>query len=474
MTSFSNTPRFLINSPLPFLKLPPARGVPILARPGKPSVNLEKLTGILSHCTSLDPLIAVQSPEHWEDLISNLDNQVDAIFPLSNPAYPTEIWNSHPHPLVKRGVPVIFWSLIEHDEPDFWRFAARDMLNALGADVHIVRNNQEGLSLMKAVAMKRFLRQSKIVIFGEQNFPWNASAAGFKVTEALGLQIVIRPIQDFRSRYHKFSDGDIDQVIQQRLGLRYQIQWVRNQDLHQAVLTYLAIRDILMEEKALGFGVNCFGDLIIHGGRDVPCLAQALLREEGFIAACDGDFIAMTSMVLSTYFLEKPCMTSNLYPVSYVGALTDHFGDPLSPHSSYSKDRWVNIARMAHCGYVGVVPAEMTPSGKINLQDWGGTYEIHRDGRGTGIDGELTKDETITVFSLTFEVNKLIITSGKILETTRHAGMPHNEASLLLEINNLSGFFEEVSRDHVIVIYGDHQRDLEILTDILNLEPRIY
>ncbi|MAT45037.1 MAG: hypothetical protein CL609_22115 [Anaerolineaceae bacterium] len=474
MNDVQNTTRFLIQQPLSFLTRPLARGLPILARPGKPSVNLEKLNQILEGTAQLEDLIAIQNPEHWENLILNVEDSIDALFPLSNPAYPTEIWNSHPYPLVKRGLPVVFWSLIEHDEPDFWRFAARDMLNTLGADVHIVRNNREGLVLMKAFAMKRFLKQSKIVVFGEQNFPWNASAAGFKVTETLGLQISIRPIQNFRDRYDKFTNTEVEAVIKKRLGKRYLLQGVQNTDLQQAIRTYLAIREILIEERAIGFGVNCFGDLIIQGGRDVPCLAQLLLREEGFIAACDGDFIAMTSMVLSTYFLEKPCMTSNLYPVSYIGALTDHFGDPLSPSEDYSTDRWKNIARMAHCGFVGVVSPEMTPNGQVSLRDWGGTYEIHRDGRGCGIDGDLAANQEITVFSLNFGVKKLMVSPGKILETTRHTNMPHCESSLLLELNDLHGFFEEVSRDHVIVIYGDHQRDLEILANVLGLEFQTY
>lgn len=474
MVQFQDSNRYLIHPLPPVLNRPLARGLPILARAGKPSVNLEKLTAILQGTALLEPLIAVESATHWEQLILNLDNSLDAIFPLSNPAYPTEIWNSHPHPLVQRGLPVVFWSLIEHDEPDFWRFAARDMLNTLGADVHIVRNNQEGLSLMKAFAMKRFLKRSKIVVFGEQNFPWNASAAGFKVTEALGLEISIRPIQDFRDRYKRFSETDIQTIIQTRLGKRYLLQGVQRPDLQQAIRTYLAIRDVLIEEQAIGFGVNCFGDLIIQGGRDVPCLAQLLLREEGYIAACDGDFIAMTSMVLSTYYLDKPCMTSNLYPVSYVGALTDHFGDPLSPGTAYPVDQWKNIARMAHCGFVGVVSPEMAPEGKISLRDWGGTYEIRRDGRGCGIDGNLAANEAITVFSLNFGAKKLMLSTGKILETTRHANMPHCESSLLLELKDLHGFFEAVSRDHVIVIYGDHQREMEILASVLRLDYETY
>jgi hypothetical protein len=194
------------------------------------------------------------------------------------------------------------------------------------------------------------------------------------------------------------------------------------------------------------------------------------LREDGYIAACDGDFITLMSMALNTFFTEKPCMMSNLYPVSYVGALTDHFGEPLSPGEGYPRSSWRNLARLAHCGFVGVVSPEMTPTGRTALKDWGGTYEIKRDGRGCGADGDLAADEPITVISLAFDVKRLMAAQARVAETTRHPALPHCEASALLEFRNLNGFAEAVSRDHVVVIYGDHLHDFEILAGVLGLE----
>ncbi|HJQ14441.1 MAG TPA: hypothetical protein VJ830_06805, partial [Anaerolineales bacterium] len=392
----------------------------------------------------------------------------------SIPAYPTEVWNSHPQALVERGLPVIFWSLLDYDEPDFWRWAARDMLHTLGVDVHLVRNGGEGVTLLRALALKRFLRGNRMVVIGEQNFPWNAHAVGDRVTRQLGTEVIVRSLEDMRSRYAKFSTEEILRVRETRLAHRYEAGGVRMEELDQAIRTYLSIRDILEEERALGFGVNCFGDLIIRGGRDTPCLAQLLLREEGYIASCDGDFIAMTGMILANFFLNKPAMMSNLYPVSYVGALTDHFGEPLSPGDEYPRSEWRNFARLAHCGYVGVVSPEMTTSGKTYLRSWGGTYEIKRDGRGCGVDGDLVGGEPITVISLASDMKRLMIAKARVAETTRHPHLPHCEASGLLEFRDLVGFEEAVSRDHVVVIYGDHQRDFEILAGVLGLEAKIF
>jgi hypothetical protein len=474
MKKFGEIQRFLVEQRPAHLQYAPARLQPIQAKPGNPSVDVARLGQTLQGVAVLNDTIAIQSPEHWRDTVRGLDDSVDAILPVSIPAYPTEVWNSHPQALVERGLPVIFWSLLDYDEPDFWRWAARDMLQTLGVDVHLVRNGREGIALLKALALKRMLHSSRMVVIGQQNFPWNANAVGDRVRRQLGTDVVVRSLEDMRSRYTKFTAADIRHVRTTRLTHRYEEGGVQPEALDQAILTYLAIRDILEEERALGFGVNCFGDLIIRGGRDVPCLAQLLLREEGYIASCDGDFIAMTGMILANFFLNKPAMMSNLYPVSYVGALTDHFGDPLSPGEEYPRSNWHNFARLAHCGYVGVVSPEMTPSGKTYLRSWGGTYEIKRDGSGCGVDGDLAGGEPITVISLASDMQRLMIAQARVAETTRHPDMPHCESSGLLEFRDLRGFEEAVSRDHVVVIYGDHQRDFEILAGVLGLEAKVF
>lgn len=466
--------RYLAVEPADHLVRPPARLQPVLATQGQPTVDVAELGRRLQGDAVLEDVIAVQSAEHWETRILGLADHIDGILPLSIPAYPTEVWNSHPRPLVERGLPVIFWSLLDYDEPDFWRWSARDMLRTLGVDVHLVNNNREGTALVKALAMKRFLRGSKIVVIGEQNFPWNAYAVDDLVTKNLGTEIVVRPLDDIRAVYDKLSSVQVQRLWAERKGSRYVEKDVRSDELLQALRTYLAIQEILEEERALGFGVNCFGDLIINGGRDVPCLAQCLLREEGYIASCDGDFMAMMTMVLVTFFLEKPCMMSNMYPVSYVCALTDHFGDPLSPGEGYPKSHWHNFARLAHCGFVGVVSPEMTPDKRVHLNDWGGTYEIIRDGRGCGIDADLLSDAPVTALELCFDAKTLLVARARVCETTRHSGMPHCESSALLEFGDLGRFIDHISREHVVLLYGDYVREFEILAQVLGLDCLIF
>jgi L-fucose isomerase-like protein len=474
MSGVQEAKRFLQGRPQEFLRVPRARLQPILAKQGKPTIDLDKLRHALSPIAEVLPVIVVQSPEHWSRSVLDLRGDVDAILPVSIPAYPTEVWNSHPQALIERGLPVLFWPLMAYDEPDFWRWSARDFLRALGVEVYIARNARHGESIVRSLAVKRFLASSAVVVFGEQNFPWNAPAAGHLMTRSLGTRILVEPIEAIRSRMGRFTDDQVRQVWSQRQG-RYTLGNVRTEALHEAVRVYLAIREILEQHKACAFGVNCFGDLVIRGGRDVPCLAQTLLREDGFLAACDGDFCAILSMMLITGLLDKPAMMSNMYPVRYVGALTDHFGDPLSPDPKrYPPSSWNNLARLAHCGFVGVISPEMTPQGKATLRDWGGTYEIKRDGRGCGIDADLVPDMPITVVEMCFDGRTLLLASARVCETTRHPNMPHCESSALLEFRNLEAFVESISREHTAVVYGDHIDELRTLAEVLKLDYKVF
>ncbi|MCP4077823.1 MAG: hypothetical protein GY744_16755 [Gammaproteobacteria bacterium] len=474
MTTFSSTTRYLHGQTPAHLLRPKVRLQPIQSGEGTPSVDLADLTEIVDDVAIVLPAIRIKSPEHWQQVVSQLDDDIDAIIPVSIPSYPTEIWNSHPQPLAERGLPFIFWPLIKFDEPDFWRWSARDMLQAIGVDVQLVKNNKEGLTLLRALAMKRFLTNSKLVVFGTQNFPWNAHAAGHLITESLGTEIIVKPLSAYRDKYHHFNDELVQKIWSER-GARYDNKSCNDKELQTAIRSYLSIKSILEQEQALGFGVNCFGDLIPAGSRDVPCLAQLLLREDGYIAACDGDYLAMMSMVLTSYFLDKPCMMSNMYPVQYIGALSDHFGDPLSPEESrFPRQQWTNIARLAHCGFVGIVSPEMTPDNKNCLKDWGGTFEIPRDGRGCGCDGDLAAGEKITVIELKFDGETLLIADAETIETTRHNDMPHNESTGLLKFRNLPDFIDNISREHTVIVYGNHVRDYEILASVLNLQAKVF
>jgi len=80
----------------------------------------------------------------------------------------------------------------------------------------------------------------------------------------------------------------------------------------------------------------------------------------------------------------------------------------------------------------------------------------------------------MTVISLASDMQRLMIAQARVAETTRHPHLPHCESSGLLEFRDLRGFEEAVSRDHVVVVYGDYQRHFEILAGVLGLDAKLF
>jgi len=452
---------------LDHLKLPRIVIQPILAKEGKPSIDPARVAKVVAGVAEVRETIVVRDAKHWESSLRRLDPAVDVILPVSIPCYPTEIWNAHPEPLRRAGRPVLFWPLVDFDEPDFWKWSCSDMFRSLGIEVELPRNQADGLDFLRALALKKWLRTARMLVFGEQNFPWNANAVGGHFTASLGVEIEALPMSAIYSRMKKVSAAETSKWRDALYGCK--TVSTLPEELDQALHMYAAIRALLIEHRAMAFGVNCFGDLIPSGGRVVPCLAQHLARQEGFIASCDGDFCAMMSMVFLEKLTGQPSMMSNMYPLNYVGALTEHFGSPLAPAAKWKSRK--NLARLAHCGFVGVVPPTMTPRKQVLLKDWGGTYEIKRDGRGCGLDGDLRGGERFTAVEFKFDGKTLLLTGGKVLETTRHRGMSHCESSALLEFDDLPAFIEVISREHVALSYGNHIDTLLKAARVIGLNP---
>ena len=58
-----------------------------------------------------------------------------------------------------------------------------------------------------------------------------------------------------------------------------------------------------------------------------------------------------------------------------------------------------------------------------------------------------------------------------MLETTHH-GLPHCETTALLEFEDLQKLVSNISREHTVIVYGDHVRELEVLADCPRPEVR--
>jgi len=76
-------------------------------------------------------------------------------------------------------------------------------------------------------------------------------------------------------------------------------------DILNAVRNYIAARRLLEQERCQGFSIECLGPV---GKRTIqpPCLALSRLNDEGKVGACEGDWNAAITMLLSHLRLSRP------------------------------------------------------------------------------------------------------------------------------------------------------------------------
>ena len=121
--------------------------------------------------------------------------------------------------------------------------------------------------------------------------------------------------------------------------------------------------------------------------------------------------------------------------------------------------------------YYGAMGHEVMDASASGLEEMARFYASH------GVTAFLATPWTASILNalqLVEEMQGPIQGGARVAESTRHADMPHCEASGLLEFRDLAGFEEAASRDHVVPIYGDYQRDYEILAGVLGFEAKIF
>jgi len=117
-----------------------------------------------------------------------------------------------------------------------------------------------------------------------------------------------------------------------------------------------------------------------------PCLAWDLLyTEREMIWGCEADTVSMLTKFIVHRCLRVPVMMTNLYPFLMGQAALQHERIPAFPQV----DDPANYVLAAHCGYLGILPANSLSSGSCaeSARDCG--RERHRHRRRLSV-GELT------------------------------------------------------------------------------------
>lgn len=202
--------------------------------------------------------------------------------------------------------------------------------------------------------------------------------------------------------------------------------------LEEALYIYGALKRIIIKYNLSGLTVRCFDLLGTY--KNTSCLAFALLNEEGYIAACEGDIPSMLTMFILYKLTGYSSFMAN---VSYI-------------------DNENHQVLLAHC----TCPLDM-------LSDY--HLDTHfESGLGIGIKGELSKGD-ITIYKMTADLKHVLAIRGTINENK--SLKEYCRTQILVDIDNtaLRSLISLDYGNHLIVSYSNEPHEFLSLLDIYSI-----
>lgn len=154
-----------------------------------------------------------------------------------------------------------------------------------------------GLRMIRA---KRMFEESRIL--------WiHADQRNETVLDYLGTKVRAIPRNTFNEAFDRVPETDeVKEVAQAMRRGAQRIVEPTLQDTHNAARAYVAAKQLLKQERSHALSMDCLG---MVGARLVPtppCMAWSILQDHGITAGCEADLFGATSLMLTSYLLDKP------------------------------------------------------------------------------------------------------------------------------------------------------------------------
>ncbi len=233
--------------------------------------------------------------------------------------------------------------------------------------------------------------------------------------------------------------------------------YISREMLIRSTRVYVAVKKLLERFDCNAFTLPCFeicATRRLHEEKYTFCLTHSLLKEEGIPSACESDYNALLSMILTMAVAKNAPHMANTHP-----ALPHEIpGDVLDTG---------NLIKMYHAvptRYMKGRDKEMAPYGLQCFTEgqWGATLRYH-----------YTPDigQTITMVRLNPQGTKLMAARGTIA-----ADIDYNTigcaTGLLVDVESRKKFFKAQCNygHHMTWAYGDIAEELEDLCELLGVE----
>jgi hypothetical protein len=396
---------------------------------GRKKELLEKLT---KGCPGIEFLPATAQNADEAKKILEGDKEVDGYL-----IYMVGIWTGAPQTIAASGRPTIFVDDLYGGSGEFltaYSAAKRQGLKVAGVSSSKI---EDVIQAAKCFECIKKLRSTVILRIGGG---FGCSAEG--VEKVFGAKTVEMNYDGLNELYKKADRSEARKVAERWTKQAEKIVEPSHQEIENSAAMYLAMRELMQQNKAQAIAINCLGGF--YGGHITayPCLGFFQFNNDGFVGACEGDLTSTITMLLMGYLVGRP----------------GYISDPVIDTSK-------NQIIYAHC----VAPSKVFgPNGTAN------PYHIRshsEDRKGACVRSLMPLGEMTTTLEFNPDNRKVIFHQGKSVANidedkacrTKLAAEPKGDIGKLLKYWDQWGW-------HRVTFYGDLKRPVEQIAALLGFE----
>lgn len=268
--------------------------------------------------------------------------------------------------------------------------------------------------LSRALLAKDHISKARLGVIGKPSDWLIASTVDYEeVKKKYGSTLIDITTEELKEEINKGVLSNIPHLKQ------LNVLENRKDVLNGALEIYSGLKRIIDKYHLTGFTLRCFD--LIGEYKNTACLAFALLNEEGYLAACEGDVPALLTMMIIKEMLDKPSFQANPSKIDLRN------GEIL----------------FAHC----TLPLNMCKK-----------YELmthFESGLGIGVRGTLENSE-VTITKIGPDLKEFLCVSGRIVENLTLPNYCRTQIKVKLDNEELFDFINTSFGNHVLISYGNN------------------
>lgn len=353
-----------------------------------------------------------------------------------------------------------------------WDWEINSYLTTKGIKVIGPTNLEKTRKACRALALKRQLRQSKLLVYqdhpasggGNQDeifkrFYWWEPECISAIEKKYGVTVVKKSFKKLGEEAKGISDESAQQVWEERKA-HTPVGDITRRAILSAVKIYMAVKKELDQDPdIIAVGINCLNESMYSD--TTPCLAWNFLYEDQrMVWGCEADLVSMITKVLIGKTIEVPFMMTNLYPFQMGNAALKHEHIPNFPEVDGPPENYILAA---HCGYLGVVPQSFSTEWKLK-----GKVLAIVDDNATAIDGRL-KEGDITLVKLMPPFDRWSIVEGDLPKYAQFKDS-HCLNGAVIRVPNGKRLMDDLVSHHYIITTGHNLNDLEMVSKVFDIE----